>query len=166
VLIVSKNSIKAHFVFESVGEQQIVFEIDKDIVETIVGDVMYKVEDEVDSDNEVVEKNLVLCNEAERIAVLVGRRAAIAKAKEHVLLLFKRTKPDKDGVLHSYTVTIPKTKTKLFHLAIRYVSCETSFHMVTNIISCTYEVLYDPFLCFCTIHHMNSFVRVVYVVNL
>jgi hypothetical protein len=46
------------------GERQIVFEIDKDIVETIVDDVMYKVEDEVDSDNEVVEKNLVLCNEA------------------------------------------------------------------------------------------------------
>jgi hypothetical protein len=94
--------------------------------------VMYKVEDEVDSDNEVVEKNLVLCNEAKWIAVLVGRRAAVAKAKEQVLLLFKRTRPDKDGVLHSYTVTIPKTKTKLFHLAIRYVSCETSFRMVTK----------------------------------
>jgi hypothetical protein len=83
-----------------------------------------------------------------------------------VLLLFKRTKPHKDGVLHSHTVTIPKTKTKLFHLAIRYVSCETSFRMATNIISCTYEVLYDPFLCFCTVHHVSNFVRVVYVVNL
>jgi hypothetical protein len=121
VLIVSKNSIKTHFVSESVGERQIIFEIDKDIVETIIGDMMYKVEDEADSDNEVVEKNLVLCNEAERIAILVGRRATVAKAKERVLLLFKRTKPNKDGVLHSYIVTIPKTKTKLFHLAICYV---------------------------------------------
>jgi hypothetical protein len=149
-----------------VGKRQIVFEIDKDIVETIIGDMMYKVEDEADSDNEVVEKNLVLCNEVERIAVLVGRRTTIAKAKERVLLLFKRTKPNKDGVLHSYTVTIPKTKTKLFHLAICYVLCETSFRMATNIISCTYEVLYDHFLCFCIVHHVSSFVRVVYVVNL
>jgi hypothetical protein len=64
VPIISKNSIKAHFVSESVGERQIVFEINKAIVETIVDNMMYKVEDEVDSDNEVVEKNLVLCNEA------------------------------------------------------------------------------------------------------
>jgi hypothetical protein len=35
---------------------------------------------------------------------------------------------------------IPKTKTNLFHLA---VSCETSFCMVMNIISCTYKVLFD-----------------------
>lgn len=83
-----------------------------------------------------------------------------------MLLLFKRTELNKDGVLHSYTITIPKIKTKLFHLAIHYVLCETSFRMVTNIISCMYKVMSDPSLCFCTCHHVSSFVRVVYAVNL
>jgi hypothetical protein len=57
-------------------------------------------------------------------------------------------------------------KTKLFHLAIRYISCETSFCMAANIISCTYKVMSYPSLHFCTRHHVNSFVRVVYAINL
>jgi hypothetical protein len=54
-----------------VGEQQIVFNIDKDIVETIVGDMMYRIEDEVDSDNEDVEENPAFGNKAERTSILV-----------------------------------------------------------------------------------------------
>lgn len=140
VHVIFNNSIKAHFVFEFVGEQQIVFDIDKDIVETIVGDMMYRIEDEADSDNEDLEENPAFGNEAERISILVRRHVVSAKAKERTLLLFKRTERNKDGVLHSYTITIPKTKTKLFHLTIHYVLCETSFHMVATIRSCTYEV--------------------------
>jgi hypothetical protein len=49
-----------HFVFESLGEQQIIFDI-----ETIVGNMMYRVNDEVDNDNEDVEENLVFDNEDE-----------------------------------------------------------------------------------------------------
>jgi hypothetical protein len=90
----------------------------------------------------------------------------IAKVKDRALLLFKRTEPYKDGVRHLYIVTILKTKTKLFHLLICYISCETSFCMATNIINYTYKVLSDPSLCFYTHDHMSSFMRIVYVVNL
>ncbi len=128
--------------------------------------MMYKVEDEIDSDNEDVEENLVFGNEAERIAVLVQRWATAAKAKEQALLLFKQTEPNKGGVPHSYTIMIPKMKTKLFHLVIHNVSCGTFFRMAANIISCMCEVLSDPFLHFCTCHHMNNFIRVVCAVNL
>jgi hypothetical protein len=39
-------------------------------------------------------------------------------------------------------------------------------YMATNIINYTYKVLSNPSLRFCTHHHMNSFVRVVCVINL
>jgi len=127
---------------------------------------MYKVEDKIGSNNEDVEENLVFGNEAERVVVLVRQWATVAKAKERALFLFKRTEPNKGGVSHSYTVMIPKMKTKLFHLVIHNVSCGTSFRMAANIISCTCEVLSDPFLRFCTCHHVNSFIRVVCAINL
>jgi hypothetical protein len=57
-------------------------------------------------------------------------------------------------------------KTKLFHLTIHYVLCKASFHMATNIISCTYKVMPDPSLCFSTCHHVSNFVRVIYTINL
>ncbi len=47
------------------GERQIVFNINKDIIETIVDDMMYKVTDEADSDNENVQENLAFGNEVE-----------------------------------------------------------------------------------------------------
>jgi hypothetical protein len=72
-----------------VGKRQIVFDINKDIVETIVDNMMYKVEDEVNSDNEDVEKNPTFGNEAERTVVLVRCQAIATKAKEQALLLFK-----------------------------------------------------------------------------
>jgi len=88
------------------------------------------------------------------------------KGEERALLLLEQIELDKDGVLHSYIVTILKTNKKLFHLAIRYVLCEISFCMVANIINCTYKVLSNPSLCFCIRHHVSSFVKVVYVINL
>jgi hypothetical protein len=102
-------------------------------------------------DNEDVEENLTSHNEVEWIVVLDWCQATVAKAKERVLLLFKWTKPNKDGVPHLYTCTIPKTKAKLFHLTICYVLCGTSFHMVANIINCKLEILFDPFYVFALI---------------
>jgi hypothetical protein len=89
VFIVFKNSIKSHFVFKYVGERQIVFDINKDIVETFVSSMIYKVEDETDNDNEDIEENLVFSNEVERTIVLVRHWATITKVKEQALLLFK-----------------------------------------------------------------------------
>jgi hypothetical protein len=58
VPVIFRNSIEAHFVFEFVGKRQIVFDIDKDIVEIIINDMMYRVKDEV-------EENPAFGNEAE-----------------------------------------------------------------------------------------------------
>jgi hypothetical protein len=82
---------------------------------------MYRIKDEANSNNENVEENPTFGNEAKQTTVLVQCQAAVAKAKKQASLLFKRTKLDKDGVPHLYTITIFKTKTKLFHLVIRYV---------------------------------------------
>jgi hypothetical protein len=73
---------------------------------------------------------------------------------------------NKNGVSHSYMVTIPTMKTKLFHLVIHYVSCRTFFRITMNIISCMYKVKFDPSLHFWSRHHVSNFVKVVYVVNL
>jgi hypothetical protein len=89
VFVVFKNSIKAHFVSKYVGKQKIVFDINKDIIETFVSNMIYKVEDETNNDNENIEENLVFGNEVERIVVLVRHWATITKVKEKMLLLFK-----------------------------------------------------------------------------
>jgi hypothetical protein len=64
VLVVFNKSIKVHFVSESMGERQIVFDIDKDIVKTIIHNMTYRIQDETDSNNEYVEENLAFGNEA------------------------------------------------------------------------------------------------------
>ncbi len=51
VPVAFKNSIKTHFQSSSLGaELQIVYDIEKDIVDTIVGDMMFNLEDQDDSD--------------------------------------------------------------------------------------------------------------------
>ncbi len=51
VPVAFKNSIKAHFSSSSLGaERQIVYNIEKDIVDTIVGDMMFNPEDQDDND--------------------------------------------------------------------------------------------------------------------
>ncbi len=64
VPVVFNNLIKAHFVSEFVGGQHIVFNINKIIVKIIVNNMMSRVEDEIDSDNENVKENLGFGNEA------------------------------------------------------------------------------------------------------
>jgi hypothetical protein len=71
VFVVFKNSIKTHFVSKSMGERQIVFDINKDIVKTIVDNMIYKIEDETNNDNEDIEENHVFGNEVERTVALV-----------------------------------------------------------------------------------------------
>jgi hypothetical protein len=51
VPVTFKNSIKVHFPSLSLGaERQIVYDIEKDIVDTIVGDMMFNLKDQDDSD--------------------------------------------------------------------------------------------------------------------
>ncbi len=67
---------------------------------------------------------------------------------------------------YSYSVTIPKSKTTIFQLSVRYVSCGVSFQLVSNILSCTYDVLHNLVLRACSHHDVANYIRVVCVVNL
>lgn len=89
-------------------------------------------------------------------------------AKERGLSIFKRVDADHDNedADYAYCVTISKSKTIVFQLAVRYVACGTSFRMATNILGCTYDVLHNPVLRSCSRNDVANFIRVVYVVNL
>jgi hypothetical protein len=86
-------------------------------------------------------------------------------AKERALSLFKRVDGDDDAD-YAYCVTIPKSKTMVFQLAVRYIACGASFRMAANLLSCTYNVLHNPILRSCSRNDISNFIRVVYVVNL
>jgi len=166
--VVFKNSIKAHFPSSFLGaERQIVYDIEKDIVDTIVGDMMFNPEDQDDSDADHDTNEEPAFNSATEINVLLLRcRQAATKAKERALSLFKRVESEDDVAIYSYSVTIPKTKTTLFRLAVRYVSYGTSFRMASELIGCTYNVLGNPALCVCSRDEISNFVRVVCAVDL
>ncbi len=63
-------------------------------------------------------------------------------------------------------MTIPKTKTILFRLAMRYMSYGTSFHMASELIGYTYDVLSNLSLRACFCDEINNFVQIVYAINL
>ncbi|CAM6016460.1 unnamed protein product [Sphagnum balticum] len=163
-----KNSIKAHFPSLSLGtERQIVYDIEKDIVDTIVGDMMFNPEDQDDNNaNHDADEERAFGNAAEINALLLRRCQAATKAKERALLLFERVESKDDAAIYSYLVTIPKTKTTLFRLAVRYMSCGTSFPMAFELIGCTYDVLGNPGLRACSRDEISNFVQVVCAVNL
>jgi hypothetical protein len=157
---VFKNSIKAHFPSSSLGaERQIVYDIEKDILDTIVGDMMFNPKDQDDSDADHDADEEPAFGSAVEINVLrLRHRQAAAKAKEQALSLFKRVELEDDVAIYFYSVTIPKTKTILFRLAVRYVSCGTSFRMASELIGCTYDVLGNPGLRVCSRDEISNFV--------
>ncbi len=168
VPVAFKNSIKAHFPSSSLGaERQIIYDIENDIVDTIVGNMLFNPEDQDDSDADHDADEEPAFGSAAEINVLrLQHRQAVAKAKEQALSLFKRVESEDDVAIYSYSVTIPKTKTTLFRLAVRYVSCGTSFHMASELIGCKYDVLCNPGLRACSRDEISNFVRAVCVVKL
>ncbi len=113
VPVAFKNSIKAHFSSSSLGvERQIVNDIEKDIVDTIVGDMLFNPEDQDDSDaDHDANEEPAFGSAAEINALRLRHRQATAKAKERALSLFKRVESEDDVIIYSNSVTIPKTKT-------------------------------------------------------
>jgi len=70
-------------------------------------------------------------------------------------------------VNYSYSVTILKSKTTIFQLSFRYMSCgASSFRLASNILSCTYDVLHNPILRACSRHDVANYIRVACAVNL
>jgi len=173
VPVVFKNSIKVHFPSSFLGaERQIVFDIEKDIVDVIVCGMMFDPVDIIDSDadNDAEENDLAFGSDAERDAVLRRCIQKAALAKERALSLFQRVDQEEEeeegNVSYSYSVTIPKSKTIVFQLSVRYMSCGASFRLASNILSCTYNVLHNPVLRACSRHDVANYIRVVCVVNL
>jgi hypothetical protein len=163
-----KNSIKAHFPSSSLGaEREMVFDIKKDIVDVIVRDMMFEPSDDIiDSDPEDdMDEPPAFGSDAERNVVLHRRAQQSVLAKEQALSLFKRVDGDDDAD-YAYCVRIPKSKTTVFQLAVRYVACGASFRMAANLLSCTYDVLHNPILRSCSRNDVSNFIRVVYAVNL
>ncbi len=120
--------------------------IDRNIVDTIVGDMLFDLVDESDNDENANVEDHVFGSEAEFNALMHLRLEVITIAKSRALALFKQIQCEADDnvndeVQFSYLVTIPKTKITLFSLVVCYVSCEASFQMASNIIGCTYDVL-------------------------
>jgi len=136
-------------------------------MDTIVGDMLFNPEDQDDSDaDHDVNEEPAFGSAAKINALRFLHRLAAAKAKERALSLFKRVESEDDVAIYSYLVTIPKTKTTLFRLAVHYMSCGTSFRMASELISCTYDVLGNPSLRACSRDEISNFVRAICVVNL
>ncbi len=136
-------------------------------MDTIVGDMMFNPEDQDDSDaDHDADEEPAFDSVVEINALLLRHRQVAAKAKGRALSLFKHVESEDDAAIYSYSVTIPKTKTTLFRLAVRYMSCGTSFRKAFELIGCTYDVLGNPGLRACSHDEISNFVQVVCVVNL
>jgi hypothetical protein len=173
VLVVFRNSIKVHFPSSSLStKRQIVFDIEKDIVDMIVRGMMFDpaniVDNDVDSDAE--ENDHAFGNDAKCNAVLRRRIQKAALAKERALSLFQRVDQEEEeeegNASYSYSITIPKSKTTVFQLSVQYVSCGASFWLASNILNCTYDVLHNPVLCACSHHDVTNYIKVVCAINL
>ncbi|OAE19060.1 hypothetical protein AXG93_2839s1560 [Marchantia polymorpha subsp. ruderalis] len=83
-------------------------------------EMMYSTEEETSDVDDNDEQELAFGGEAEREIVVANRRASAVKTKERAMALFKRNEPadNDDKVPSSYIVTIAKSKTQLFNLAI------------------------------------------------
>jgi hypothetical protein len=113
VLVAFRNSIKAHSPSSSLGaERQIIFDIEKDIVDVIVRGMMFDPVDIVDSDadSDAEENDPTFGSEAERDAVLHRCIQKAALAKERTLSLFQRVdqkeeEEEEGNASYSYSVT-------------------------------------------------------------
>jgi hypothetical protein len=117
--------------------------------------MLFDLADEFDNDEVADVEDHVFDSEIELNVVICLRTEVVAIAKSRVLVLFKQIQSEanddiNDEVQFSYSVTIPKTKTTLFSLVVRYISCEAFFRMASNIIDRTYDVMGNPCLHVCS----------------
>jgi hypothetical protein len=136
-------------------------------MDTIVGNMMFNPEDQDDSDaDHDVDEELAFNCVAEINALHLRHRQAAAKVKERALSLFKCVESEDDVAIYSYSLTIPKMKTIFFRLAMRYMSCGTSFRMASELIGCMYDFLGNPGLHACSRDEISNFVRADCTINL
>lgn len=165
--IAFKNSLKAHFPSSLEDERDLVYEIERDIVDIIVGNMMFNPEEQEESDVEDEEEDTHLFGSmGENNTQLTQRRQAATKSKARALSLFHRVELKYVVTNYFYLVTISKTKTMLFRLAMRYVSCETLLRMASELVGCTYDVLGNPAIRTCFHHKISNFVWIICAANL
>ncbi len=91
VPIAFKNSIKVHFPSSSLGaECQIVFNINRNIVDTIFGDMLFDLVENFDNDDDDDVEDHVFGRETEFNVVMCLRLKVVAIAKSRALALFKQ----------------------------------------------------------------------------
>jgi hypothetical protein len=91
VPVAFKNSIKAHFPSSSLGaESKIVFDIDRNIVDTIVGNMLFNLVDEFDNNEDIDVEDPIFSNEAELHAIMRLCLKAATTMKSRALALFKQ----------------------------------------------------------------------------
>jgi hypothetical protein len=134
--------------------------------------MMFELTDIVDSDadSDAEENDLAFGNDTEHDAVLHRRIQKATLAKERALSLFQRVDQEEEeeegNASNSCSVTISKSKTTIFQLFVRYVSCAASFRLASNILNRTYDVLHNLVLRACSHHDVTNYIRIVCVVNL
>eukprot|EP00171_Calliarthron_tuberculosum_P002636 IDg2636t1 len=133
------NTLAAHFD----GEQSLTFTINRDIVDVIIGDMMFNPDDEES-----------------------------APTRERALQIFKLF-PDANGDgddgeqdLNREAYKVEIKSSRLFHLVVGFVACGTSFRMATRLVSTTKAVSHMSCFGGCSEGRAASFVRVVCAASL
>jgi hypothetical protein len=80
------NTIRSHFVSEAAGEIPLVVELDQSIVETIIGEMFFKPDDEGEED--IGQDDAIHDLAAELASVVARRREAAATTKKRALGIF------------------------------------------------------------------------------
>ena len=152
-----RNTLQSYFAGSSRGERAIAFDLNKDIVEVLIGEMLFDNFGEEDHDDD---EDFIEGDEAERRTILDKRREAAVTAKKRAMSVFKLQAAESNDEVDIYTVTIPKTKATVFQLVRRYVACGATFRMTANLIGAAYDVLANPSLRACGDHLVASYVAV------
>lgn len=110
---------------EAARERKMVFELDRFVVEAIIGEIFYKTDDvgkeEFDPADEIGDLA------AELAYVAAHRREETARVEECALSIFKINAAENFNEKTSYTATTLRSKERLFSLVIFYILYDTSF---------------------------------------
>jgi hypothetical protein len=171
------NTLDAHFASESVGQRALIFNIEKGIVENLVGGMIYaeleesKVGNQEDNDADSDDDDTLSATElkqtfegtAERALQVALLHKRQLKAKAAAMSIFVKSKNiDEDW----YTATIPRSKTQQFELSVRAVADGASFRLASKMIESTCQVLSLPSLRSCTRQNISGYIRAVCAINL
>ncbi|CAM6058285.1 unnamed protein product [Sphagnum tenellum] len=143
--IVSRNNTLHRYI--EIDDDKLTFKISNDVVDTIIGELLFRPEDEMaalEHDNgEALDPNIA------------KRATRLIKLKRNALLLFKLDDEANDG---SYIVMIKNVER--FQLIIKHVSCGMSFWQIAAVIGHMRNVMNIKKLSGVSDHLVGQYVRV------